>query len=40
MYEPTLNNLTNVDYGKPPDSQNQVSYYKDFNYLRMSIVYI
>lgn len=26
MYEPTLKNLTNVDYGKPPDCQNQVSY--------------
>ncbi|XP_060854584.1 DNA-directed RNA polymerase I subunit RPA2 [Rhopalosiphum padi] len=24
MYEPTLKNLTNVDYGKPPDSQNQI----------------
>jgi hypothetical protein len=33
MYEPTLKNLTNVDYGKPPDSQNQVSYKKNFYYL-------
>lgn len=26
MYEPTLKNLTNLDYGKPPKYQNQVSY--------------
>lgn len=26
MYEPTLKNLTDLDYGKPPKHQNQVSY--------------
>lgn len=26
MYEPTLKNLTNLDYGKPPNNQNEVSF--------------
>lgn len=24
MYEPTLKNLTNLNYGKPPESHNEV----------------
>jgi len=30
MYEPTLKNLTNPDYGKPPDKQNSVNFLKTF----------
>jgi hypothetical protein len=26
MYEPTLKNLTNLNYGKPPESHNEVCY--------------